>query len=177
MADHDVDPTKAEEDRLMRAVSRSGKQGTPHKPVVVKKAEEPKQQPKKETAPAGAVPAWKKAQMEKEEAEHRRREEESKKKQEQAKLIEERVKEFGVGANQEDNQIETYLTSPRGQAEKPQVETEKASFEDPLAQRAVDAAAAREEELVRRHLLSFSFISKSPHKYYFLVSFCGDGSR
>ncbi len=59
------------------------------------------------------------------------------------------MKEFGLGASQEDENIEKYLASPRGAAEKPAVETAKASFEDPVAQRAAADAAAKEEELVR----------------------------
>lgn len=161
MADRDEDPAKMEEERLMRALSRQGKPAA-GKPTIAKKVEPTAAPAKKEAAPAGTIPAWKKAQMEREEEDRKRREEEAKKKEEQAKVIEARVKEFGLGASQEDENIEKYLTSPRdAHVEKPKVETSKPAFDDPVESRAAAEKAQRDEELVRLHSLLKGFVCPS----------------
>lgn len=129
MADNDVDPVALEEERLMRAVS---KKGFGSKPVVMKKSEPTPVSPrteKKDTTP-GAIPKWKQAQMDREAEEKKRQDEERKKKEEEAARIKARVAEFGSNVDQEDETIEKFLASPRGDAEKPQVE--KTAFVDPL---------------------------------------------
>jgi len=146
MADHDVDPAKLEEDRLMRALSRQGKPATVRSPVT-KRAEPEPVAHKKEPSTGGAVPKWKQAQLDREEEEKKRRGEEAKKKEDAAKLIQDRVKEFGLGVNQDDESVEKYLTSPRGAVEKPSVAEASPSFEDPAARKAAEAAKSREEEL------------------------------
>jgi len=145
-------PAKLEEERLMRALSRQGKPGA-GRPAIAKKVEaSPEPQKKSEAKADGSIPAWKKAQMDRENEDKKRREDESRKKEEQAKLISARVAEFGLGANQEDDNIEKYLSSPRG-GSKPQVEAAKPSFEDPVVQRAAADAKQREEELA--HIPSY----------------------
>lgn len=149
MADQEVDPIALEEERLMRAMSRKG-MGAKSPRVVVKKQEPtpaPKEE-KKETTSPGAIPKWKQLQLEREAEERRRQEEEKKRKEEAARLIQARVQEFGLGADQEDEKIEQYLQSPRGQAEKPNVE--KPTFVDPLEQKqATERAPVEDESYVR----------------------------
>ena len=109
----------------MRAMSRQGRGGV-KSPRFGRAAAEPekKEEVKKEKPAPGSIPKWKQVQLEKEEAARKRQEEEERKRQEQAELIKLRVAEFGTGVNQEDEEVEAYLTSPRGEAEKPDVEKE-----------------------------------------------------
>jgi len=144
MADKDADPAALEEERLMRAVSKKG-MGTSTPKTVVKKAAEPaKEAPKKDAGHAGAVPKWKQAQLDRDAEEAKKREGEKKKKEDAAKVIATRVAEFGLGANQEDEKIDTYLHSPRGEAEKPKPEEKK--FDDPIDHKPKDAPAAHEDD-------------------------------
>merc|ERR1712023_226517 len=132
----DPDAEALEEERLMRAMSRQGvasprRTFKPKADPYAKKEEEKKEE--KPKTPAGELPAWKKRQLEKEEAERKRKEAEEARKAQNAKLILDRVAEFGNDVNQEDDKVEEYLLSPRdARGDKPEVSQEQWEHEEAL---------------------------------------------
>ena len=120
----------------MRAMSRQGvasprRTFKPKADPYAKKEEEKKEE--KPKTPAGELPAWKKRQLEKEEAERKRKEAEEARKALNAKLILDRVAEFGNDVNQEDDKVEEYLLSPRdARGDKPEVSQEQWEHEEAL---------------------------------------------
>ena len=155
-----------EEERLMRAMSRQGK--TPRGTVVAKKAEPAPvaAAPEKKAQPAGAVPEWKRRQLERENSEQIRLAEEKQRKEDSARLIAQRVAEFGSNVDQEDEKVLEYLQSPRS-GDKPDVSSPSWEHEPQLQK---DVPKEEEAEAAVRTVLLTCWANRLPARSSCLLS-------